>query len=78
MTQAEYNSYRFDSQNDPSDEQLGQLMENAAKKVRETNRESDVNFIRSLDAQATKQKAAPLNLRIHEKKGHAQNILPKT
>lgn len=44
MTQAEYNSYRFDSQNDPSDEQLGQLMENAAKKVRETNRESDVKF----------------------------------
>ncbi len=44
MTQAEFNSYRFNSQNDPSDEQLGQLMENAAKKVRETNRESDVNL----------------------------------
>lgn len=48
MTQAEFNSYRFNSQNDPSDEQLGQLMENAAKKVRETNRESDVKFYQEL------------------------------
>ena len=41
MTQAEFQSYRFDARHEPSDEQVGQLMENAAEKVRETNRESD-------------------------------------
>lgn len=41
MTQAEFQSYRFDAQREPSDEQLRQLMENAAKKVRETNRKAD-------------------------------------
>lgn len=48
MTKAEYNSYRFDSNNDPSDEQLGQLMENAAEKVRETNRKSNEKFFAEL------------------------------
>lgn len=48
MTQAEFNSYRFDSRHEPSDEQLGQLMENAAEKVRETNRESDEKFFEEL------------------------------
>lgn len=48
MTQAEFNSYRFDSNSEPSDEQLGQLMENAAEKVRETNRESDEKFFAEL------------------------------
>ncbi|MDE7385776.1 MAG: hypothetical protein K2N28_01410 [Muribaculaceae bacterium] len=48
MTQVEYNSYRFDSNNEPSDEQLGQLMENAAEKVRETNRKSDEKFFAEL------------------------------
>lgn len=48
MTQAEFNSYRFDSQHEPTEEQLGQLMENAAKKVKETNRESDKRFFSEL------------------------------
>lgn len=48
MTQAEFQSYRFDSRHEPSDEQLGQLMENAAEKVRETNRESDEKFFAEL------------------------------
>ena len=48
MTQAEFQSYRFDAQCEPSDEQLGQLMENAAKKVRETNRKADEIFFAEL------------------------------
>ncbi len=48
MTQSEFNSYRFDTQNEPSDEHLGQLMENAAKKVSESNRESDCIFFEQL------------------------------
>lgn len=48
MTKAEYNSYRFDSIHEPSDEQLSQLMENAAQKVRETNRKSDEKFFDEL------------------------------
>ena len=48
MTQAEFQSYRFDAQREPSDEQLRQLMENAAKKARETNRKADENFFAEL------------------------------
>lgn len=48
MTQAEFQSYRFDAQREPSDEQLRQLMENAAKKVRETNHKADENFFAEL------------------------------
>ncbi len=33
MTQAVFQSYRFDVHHKPSEEQLGQLMENAAEKV---------------------------------------------
>ncbi|MDE6453703.1 MAG: hypothetical protein K2L27_05810 [Muribaculaceae bacterium] len=44
----EFQSYRFDARHEPSDEQLGQLMENAAEKVRETNRESDEKFFAEL------------------------------
>ena len=48
MTKAEFNSYRFDSQHEPTEEQLGQLMENAARKVQESNRESDIRFFAEL------------------------------
>ena len=48
MTQAEFNSYRFDSHHEPTEEQLGRLMENAAKKVQESNRESDKRFFAEL------------------------------
>ena len=48
MTHAEFQSYRFDACHEPSDEQLGQLMENAAKKVRESNHEADEKFFAEL------------------------------
>ena len=48
MTKAEFNSYRFDTSHDPTDEQLGQLMENAAAKVRKSNHESDEKFFAEL------------------------------
>jgi len=41
MTKAEFHSCRLDAQSEPTDEQPGQLMENAVEKVKETNRESD-------------------------------------
>ncbi len=61
MTQAEFNSYRFDARHEPSDEQLGQLMENAAEKVRETNRESDVKFFEELRRASEAAKARVIN-----------------
>lgn len=48
MTQTEFKSYRFNAISEPSDEQLSQLMENAAEKVREANRESDEKFFSEL------------------------------
>lgn len=48
MTQAEYHSYRFNAGHEPSDEQLAQLMENAAAKVRESNQKSDEKFFAEL------------------------------
>ena len=65
MTQLEYNSYRFDSNNDPSDEQLSQLMENAAEKVRATNRKSDEKFfaeLRSASEEARKRSLSQTNM----------------
>lgn len=61
MTQAEFNSYRFDARHEPSDEQLGQLMENAAKKVRETNRESDEKFFEELRRASDEAKSRSAN-----------------
>lgn len=48
MTQTEFQSYRFDSINEPTEEQLAQLMENAAKKVRHSNLEADKRFFAEL------------------------------
>lgn len=48
MTKTELKSYRFDSNHEPSDEQLGQLMENAAEKVKEDNRRCDEMFFAEL------------------------------
>lgn len=48
MTKAGFNSNRFDTSHEPSDEQLKQLMENAVEKVRTTNRESDEKFFAEL------------------------------
>lgn len=61
MTQAEFNSYRFDARHEPSDEQLGQLMENAAEKVRETNRESDEKFFEELRRASDEAKSRSAN-----------------
>lgn len=44
MTQQEFSSYRFSSGHEPSDEMLNQLMENAARKVRESNHEADNRY----------------------------------
>ena len=52
----EFQSYRFDARHEPSDEQLGQLMENAAEKVRKTNRESDEKFFAELRRASDKAK----------------------
>lgn len=57
MTKAEFHSYRFDTQAEPTDEQLNQLMENAAKKVRESNREADKKFFTALRQASEEAKA---------------------
>lgn len=59
MTQQELSSYRFSSGHDPSDEMLNQLMENAARKVRETNREADSRYFDAIrrECDAIKAKA---------------------
>lgn len=49
MKQAETQPYRFNANDDPSDEQLDQLMENAAAKVRQSNLESDRKFFAKLN-----------------------------
>ncbi len=48
MTNAEFNSYRFDDVQEPTDAQLDQLMENAAKSVRESNSLSTRKFFENL------------------------------
>lgn len=60
MTQQEFSSYRFSSGHEPSDEMLNQLMENAARKVRESNREADVKYFDALrrECDAVKAKAS--------------------
>ncbi len=48
MTRQEFQSYRFSSGIEPSDEMLNQLMENAAKKVCESNREANNQYFEAL------------------------------
>lgn len=59
MTQQELSSYRFSSGSEPSDEMLNQLMENAARKVRESNQEADTRYFDALrkECDAVKSKA---------------------
>lgn len=59
MTQQEFSSYRFSSGREPSDEMLNQLMENAARKVRESNYEADSRYFEALrrECNAVKAKA---------------------
>jgi len=60
MTQQDFSSYRFSSGHEPSDEMLNQLMENAARKVRESNREADTRYFDALrrECDAVKAKAS--------------------
>jgi len=60
MTQQEFLSYRFSSGHEPSDEMLNQLMENAARKVRESNQEADTRYFDALrrDCEAAKVKTS--------------------
>jgi len=60
MTQQEFSSYRFSSGHEPSDEMLNQLMENAARKVRESNKEADKRYFDALrrDCEAAKLRAS--------------------
>lgn len=63
MTQQEFSSYRFSSGHEPSDEMLNQLMENAARKVRESNHEADTRYFDALrkecDAVKAKSQVTP-------------------
>lgn len=63
MTQQEFSSYRFSSGREPSDEMLSQLMENAARKVRESNQEADARYFDALrrDCEAAKVKASDVS-----------------
>lgn len=44
MTDAEYHSYRFNDETDPSDEQLAELMRRAAADAREKGRIAQEKF----------------------------------
>lgn len=63
MTQQEFSSYRFSSDHEPSDEMLNQLMENAARKVRESNHEADTRYFDALrrECDAVKAKSQDTN-----------------
>jgi len=56
MTQQEFSSYPFSSEHEPNDEMLNQLMENAARKARESNQEADTRYFDALrrDCKAAK------------------------
>lgn len=73
MTQQEFSSYRFSSGHEPSDEMLNQLMENAARKVRESNHEADNRYFDALrrECDAVKAKShectsRQINHKLHE------------
>lgn len=52
MTDKEFRSYRLDSLDDPTDEQLERLMENAARRVRESNRIAREKLVAELNRAA--------------------------
>lgn len=64
MIQQELSSYRFSSGQEPSDEMLKQLMENAARKARKSNYEADTRYFDALRRECDAAKAesqAPIN-----------------
>ena len=48
MTDAEFHSYRFNDETDPSDEQLAELMRQAAADARESNEIANKRFFETL------------------------------
>lgn len=52
MTEEEFRSYRFSSEEEPSDEMLERLMKNAAEEAARTNREVYERFFDELNKQA--------------------------
>lgn len=52
MTEEEFRSYRFSSGEEPSDEMLERLMENATEEATRTNREAYERFFDELNKQA--------------------------
>ena len=48
MTDAEFHSYRFNDQTDPTDEQLAELMRQAAADAREKGRKANEKFFDEL------------------------------
>ncbi len=61
MIQLDYRFNKFDSIKEPSDEQLEQLMENAAEKVRKSNQESDRKFFAQLRLASDEAKKRSVN-----------------
>lgn len=52
MTEEEFRSYRFSSGEEPSDEMLARIMNNAAEDAARTNREAYERFFDELNKQA--------------------------
>lgn len=52
MSEKEMKSYRFSSDNEPSDEMLSQLMKEAAQEAKESNRKTMDEFFESLKREA--------------------------
>lgn len=48
MTDAQFHSYRFNDETDPTDEQLAELMRQAAEDVRESNEIANKRFFETL------------------------------
>ena len=48
MTEAQFHSYRFNDQTDPTDEQLAELMRQAAAEAREKGRKAKEKFFDEL------------------------------
>ena len=48
MTDAQFHSYRFNDENDPSDAQLAELMRQAAADARESNEKANKRFFETL------------------------------
>lgn len=57
MTSAEFKAYRFDSINEPTDEQLDYLMEQAAKSATEAGKVADEKFFDLLRQKSNEAKA---------------------